>query len=134
MPAPAPRPSRGAAPTQRVRVTSSRRGASTPRRRTATSALVEQTGVGELYLRGLLRAQLRLAVAVLGVVGVTLLGLPLLFAVVPATRVLSVGPVPFPWLVLGVLLYPAMMAAAALYSRQAERTERRFADIVTQER
>jgi hypothetical protein len=124
----------GARATQRVRVTSSRRGASTPRRRTATSALVEQTGVGELYLLGLLRAQLRLALGVIGVGAATLLGLPLLFAVVPVTRALRVGPLPFPWLVLGVLLYPAMMAAAAWYSRQAERTERRFADIVTQER
>ncbi|GGK72565.1 hypothetical protein GCM10011509_21400 [Ornithinimicrobium pekingense] len=115
-------------------MTSSRRGASAPRRRTATSALVEQTEVGELYLRGLLRAQLRLALAVLGVVATTLLGLPLLFAAVPATRELHLGPLPFPWLVLGVLLYPAMIAAAAVYSRQAERTERRFADIVTQER
>jgi hypothetical protein len=119
---------------QRVRVTSSRRGASAPRRRTARSALVEQTGVGELYLRGLLRAQLRLALAVLGVLAVTLLGLPLLFAVLPVTREWHVGPLPFPWVVLGVLLYPAMMAAAAVYSRQAERTERRFADIVGQER
>lgn len=130
MTAPNPRTS----PAQRVRVTSSRRGASTPRRRTARSALVEQTGVGELYLRGLLRAQLRLAVAVLTVVATTLLGLPLLFAAVPAARQLHVGPLPFPWVVLGVLLYPAMMAAAAVYTRQAERTERRFADIVTQER
>ncbi len=127
-PTPAPRH------TQRVRVTSSRRGASTPRRRTATSALVEQTGVGELYLHGLLRAQLRLALAVVGATAVTLLGLPLLFAVVPATRDLRVGPLPFPWLVLGVLLYPAMMATAAWYSHRAERTERRFADIVTKER
>jgi hypothetical protein len=126
----------GAAPgaPQRVRVTSSRRGASAPRRRTATSALVEQTGVGQLYLRGLLRAQLRLAVGVLGVVAATLLGLPLLFAVVPATRDLHLGPLPFSWVVLGVLLYPAMMVVAAVYSRQAERTERRFADIVTRER
>ncbi|WP_238329833.1 hypothetical protein [Ornithinimicrobium humiphilum] len=117
-----------------MRVTSSRRGASTPRRRTARSALVEQTGIGELYLDGLLRAQLRLALAVLGLVAVTLLGLPLLFAVLPVTREWHVGPLPFPWVVLGVLLYPAMMAAAAVYSRQAERTERRFADIVGQER
>jgi hypothetical protein len=130
VPTPGPR----TPPTQRVRVTSSRRGASTPHRRTATAALVEQTGVGELYLRGLLRAQLRLALAVLAVVAATLLGLPLLFAVAPVTRQLHLGPLPFPWVVLGVLLYPAMMAAAALYSRQAERTERRFADIVTQER
>lgn len=119
---------------QRVRVTSSRRGASTPRRRTARSALVEQTGIGELYLDGLLRAQLRLALAVLGLIAVTLLGLPLLFAVLPVTREWHVGPLPFPWVVLGVLLYPAMMGAAAVYSRQAERTERRFADIVGQER
>lgn len=127
-------PPRRAPHTHRVRVTSSRRGASTHRSRTVASALVEQTDVGELYLRGLLREQLRLALGVIAVVAATLLGLPLLFASVPLTRELELGPLPFPWVVLGVLLYPAMMAAAAWYSRQAERTERRFADIVTQER
>lgn len=120
--------------TQRVRVTSSRRGARTAHRRTRTSALVEQTGFGELYLQGLLRAQLRLALIVIGVGAAALLGLPLLFALVPATRDLRVGSLPFPWLVLGVLLYPAMIGAAAWFTRQADHTERRFLDVVTRER
>jgi hypothetical protein len=121
-------------PTQRVRVTSSRRGATAPRRRTRASALVEQTGVGELYLQGLLHSQLRLALVVLGVGAVTLVGLPLLFLLVPATQHLRVLGLPFPWLALGLLLYPAMVAVAAWYAARAERVERRFTDVVTRER
>lgn len=116
--------------TQRVRVTASRRGAATARRRPMRAALVEQTEVGELYLLGLLRAQLRLSLTVVGTGAVLLLGLPLLFAVVPATRELHLGPVPLPWLVLGVLVYPAVVLAAAVYTRLTEQTERRFVDVV----
>ena len=116
--------------TQRVRVTASRRGAVAARRRPMASALVEQTAVGELYLGGLLRAQLRLALTIVGSGAAILLGLPLLFAVVPATRELSLGPVPVPWLLLGVLIYPAVVAAALFYTRRSERTERRFAEVV----
>ena len=120
--------------TQRVRVTASRRGAVAPRRRTRRAALVEQTEVGELYLQGLLRAQLRLALTVIGVGALALLGLPLLFATVPATRSLEVLGLPFPWVVLGVLLYPAMVAVAAWYVRHAERLERSFTDVVARDR
>lgn len=120
--------------TQRVRVTSGRRGATTARRRSLASALVEQTDVGELYLQGLLRAQLRLALIVLGVVASVLLGLPLLFAVAPVTRTLSVVGLPLPWIVLGVLLYPAMVAIAAWFDRHAGALERRFADLMDRER
>ena len=58
------------------------------------------------------------------------LGLPLLFALVPETRELRLGWVPVPWLLLGVLIYPAVVAAAVFYTRRSERTERRFADVV----
>lgn len=119
--------------TQRVRVTSSRRHAAAARRRPLASSLAEQTAVGELYLQGLLRAQLRLALSVLGVGAVALLGLPVLFALVPATRSLHVAGVPFAWLLLGVLLYPAMVALAAWHVRHATRLERRFADVVGRE-
>lgn len=119
--------------TQRVRVTSGRRGATTARRRSLASALTEQTGVGELYLQGLLRAQLRLALIVLGVVGAVLLGLPLLFAVAPVTRTLQVGGLPLPWVVLGVLLYPAMVGLAAWFDRHASRLERRFTEVMERE-
>ncbi|MFK5633553.1 MULTISPECIES: hypothetical protein [unclassified Ornithinimicrobium] len=121
-------------PPQRVRVTSSRRGAAAPRRRTRATALVEQTGVGELYLQGLLQSQLRLALVVLGLGAATLLGLPLLFLLVPASQELRVLGLPFPWVALGVLLYPAMVGIAAWYVVRAERVERRFTDVVTRER
>ena len=60
--------------------------------------------------------------------------LPVLFAVVPATRELRVAGLPFPWLVLGLLLYPAAVGTAAWFTRQAEQTERRFLDVLTRER
>ncbi|GAA5160547.1 hypothetical protein [Ornithinimicrobium tianjinense] len=124
---PAPRP------TQRVRVTASRSAARPARRRRTRVALVEQTGVGELYLQGLLRAQLRLALTVLGAVATVLLGLPVVLALVPAARQVHVGPLPLTWLGLGVLVYPAAVAAAWLYRRSAERHERRFAEFVAGE-
>lgn len=120
--------------TQRVRVTSSRRHAATARPRSLAVALTEQTGAGELYLQGLLRAQLRLALTVLGVGALALLGLPALFALIPATRSLEVLGLPFPWVLLGVMLYPTMVVLAGWYVTQATRLESRFADVVAKGR
>jgi hypothetical protein len=117
--------------TRRVRVTSSRRGAARPPGGAALSRdLAEQTGLGEIYLQGLLRAQLRLSLTVLGVGVLALGGLPVLFLAVPATRELGVLGIPFPWLVLGGLVYPVAALAARWYARAAERLERDFAEIV----
>jgi hypothetical protein len=116
---------------RRVRVTSPRTGAA--RRlttNTGTREIDEQTRVGEVYMHSLIQSQLRLALTV--VVGgiVVLGGLPLLFAVVPATRTLSVFGLPLPWLVLGVAVYPVVYLAARLYVRQAERIEADFIEFV----
>lgn len=117
--------------TRRVRVTSSRRGAARPPEAAALSRdLAEQTGLGAVYLQGLLRAQLRLSLTVLGVGAAALGGLPVLFLVVPATRELGVLGIPFPWLVLGGLIYPVTALAARWYARAAERLERDFTAIV----
>lgn len=116
---------------KRVRVTSPRRGAA--RRgptRPVTTEIDEQTGLGEVYMAALLRAQLRLSVSVLVAVGVGLGILPLLFLAVPATRELRVWLVPLPWLILGVLVYPVVALAAAYYVRHAEAIEHDFADLV----
>ena len=90
-------------PVRRVRITSPRREA---RRRAAhrpaTQELAEQTGLGEVYLSALLRAQLRLSLAILLGVGAVVLGLPAMFLLLPATRHLEVGPIPLPWLAIGV--------------------------------
>jgi hypothetical protein len=41
-----------------------------------------------------------------------------------------VGPVTLPWLLLGVAVYPLLVAAAWWHVRAAERVERDFTDIL----
>ena len=96
----------------------------------ATQELAEQTGLGEVYLSVLLRAQLRLSLAILLGTGVVVLGLPALFAFAPGTRDIRAGPVPLPWLAIGVLIYPLVVVAARIYVRQTERIEREFSELM----
>jgi hypothetical protein len=118
-------------PPARVRVTSPRMGAvQRPPFRPATGEIDEQTEVGELYVSALLRAQLRPALAVLAVLVVALGGLPLLFELLPAVSGVRLGPVPLTGLLLGVLVYPLLMAAAWWHVRAAERVERDFTEIL----
>ncbi|MFW5472658.1 hypothetical protein ACOCJ5_05050 [Knoellia sp. CPCC 206450] len=117
----------------RVRVTSSRRSAlpaTRARSQVLASDLDEQTGLGDVYLDGLRRAQLRLGLTVLGLMALALGGFPILLALLPATRSMSIGGLPLAWVVLGVLVYPAAWLLARGYVRQAERIEAEFADIV----
>jgi hypothetical protein len=115
----------------RVRVTSSRRNAATRGDlRPLTRDIDEQTDLGEVYMSGLMSAQLRLALRVLAFGAVGLGGLPLLFLLVPATRTLDIGQIPFPWLVLGVVVYPVALLVARYYVRQSERIEREFSQVV----
>ena len=118
-------------PPPRVRVTSTRRDA-TERRdpRPITREIDEQSNLGEVYMAGLMAAQLRLAGKVLAFGAVGLGGLPLLFLLVPTTRTLAVGPVPVPWLVLAVVVYPVAIVVARYYVRQSERIEAEFSDVV----
>ena len=117
-------------PPQRVRVTSSRRGATPMHARPVSRDLDEQTELGDVYLDGLMRAQLRLSVAVLALTAVGLAALPVTLTLVPATRTITVLGLPFPWLVLGVAVYPAAWFLARWYTRQAERIEQDFAEVV----
>lgn len=100
------------------------------RSRPVARELDEQTGLGDVYLDGLMRAQLRLSVAILALMVVGLAGLPVVLTLVPSTRTLAVWGLPFPWLVLGVLVYPAAWFLARWYARQAERVEQDFAEVV----
>lgn len=123
-PGPAPRH------TQRVRVTATRRGAPRARPRPMATALVEQTGAGELYLQGLLRAQLRLALLVVSGVAAVLGGLAALLALTPLGTV-SLAGVPVAWLLLGLLSWPAMVLAARAYVARVDRLEHTFTDVLT---
>src|SRR3954451_2085263 len=105
-------------PPRRVRVTSprmaaSRRGPARP----ATREIDEQTGLGEVYMRSLLRSQLRLALSVLAALGLLLGGVPLLFALGPSVADAHLLGLPLPWLLLGVLVYPMLWLAARYYVR-----------------
>jgi hypothetical protein len=127
-------PARDAQAPRRVRITSPRREAR-PRGalRPAAQELEEQTGLGEVYLSALLRAQLRLSVAILLGIAVVVLGLPVLLILLPDIQGWQVGPIPLPWLAIGVLIYPIVFLAARIYVAQAERIEREFSDLMGQQ-
>lgn len=101
-----------------------------PPRRRATEDIDEQTVVGELYMRALIRTQLRLGLGVLGAFGLTVGALPFLFWISPSLGAFRVLGVPLPWLLLGIGAYPVIGAAAWGYLWASERAERDFSDLV----
>ncbi len=114
-------------PPRRVRVTGpDRRARPSPR----TGDIDEETQLGGLYLGSLLREQLLLAGRVLGVLAVTVGGLPLLFHVTPGLAGVRVAGMPVAWVLLGVLVYPWLVLLGWRYVRRAERNERDFADLM----
>jgi hypothetical protein len=114
-----------------VRIESPRRSA--PRATTAravSSDIDEQTHIGEVYMGSLVRTQLLLAVGVCLIFTVLLGGLPLLFSIEPGLAEVRVVGVPLPWLLLGVLVHPVLIAGAWFYVRQAERNEQDWVELV----
>lgn len=92
--------------------------------------LTQQTRVGEALVRGLVRAQLTLAVRMALVVVIGLGGLPLLFAIAPAVGTVKLFGVHLPWLLLGVISFPFLVAVGWAYVHLAERNEQDFTDLV----
>ena len=117
-------------PPQRVRVTSPRTTARPHRRRTTLQEIDEETSIGEVYMRSLMRSQLRLALEVVVALTVTVGGLPLVFAVFPQINDAAVMGIPLPWILLGIAVYPVLFLLGWIYIRQSERTERDFAELV----
>jgi hypothetical protein len=114
----------------RQRITGPRTPSTTRRRIEVAREIDEQTALGEVYMRSLMRSQLRLAGVVIGVLALTLGMLPLLFAFVPAVSGSDILGIPLPWLLLGLIVYPALVGVGWFYVRQAERNEREFSDLV----
>lgn len=115
---------------QRVRVTRTRTATTRARRPSLRTEITSQSPLGAAYLSSLMRAQLRLSLTVVTTLTVVLGALPLLFAIVPATRRLEVLGLPLPWVILGLLVYPAAVISARQYTRAAERIEAQFSDVV----
>lgn len=97
------------------------------------SEIDAQTGVGEVYMRSLMRSQLRLAIAVTMTLVLTLGLLPLLFTLLPSTRRVALLGIPLPWVLLGFVVYPCLITLGWVYVRRAERNEQAFSDLVDQE-
>lgn len=104
-------------------VLADRRGPHVPRVRVEAE---EQTGALEGLVRDLVEKQLRAALLLSGVLALVLLGLPLAFWLVPAIGDFEVLGLRLPWLVLGVLAYPFLVAMGLLFTRKAERNEEDF--------
>lgn len=116
-------------PPQRVRVVLAG-GERRARPEAAAREIEEQTPVGEVLVRGLIRTQLALA-ARLSVLAAVAFGVqPVLFAYYPGAARTEVFGLPLPWLLLGLLAYPFVFGIAWAYVRAAERNERHFTDLV----
>lgn len=120
------------APPRRVRVTSPRTTAGRPRQVHVPSEIDAQTGLGEVYMTSLLRAQLRLAALVITALLVLVAGIPLYYWVFPRLDDVTVLGMPLAWAVLAFVVYPFMVLLGWLYVRAAERNERDFTDVVEQ--
>ncbi|WP_064743664.1 hypothetical protein [Actinomadura rifamycini] len=114
----------------RVLVTGSRARAARRPRYPVTREIDEQTGLGEAYMRSLVRAQFRLAARLCAVLAIVVFGLPGLFALVPQAREQQVLGLPLPWVVLAGAIYPCFVVLGRLYVRLAERNEDDFAELV----
>lgn len=95
--------------------------------------MAEQSDVGELFMRSLIRSQLRLSAVVAAGFLIILVGIPVLLSIFPAIHTWTVATVPVPWLLLGLGIYPVVIGCAVLYVRSAARIEQSFRDLVNDE-
>lgn len=114
---------------QRV-VLAHRRGARMVRTRVEVQ---EQTQVGDALVRGLVRAQLGLALRLAAVVVCLVGAIPVLSALLPGLGAVTVFSLRLNWLVLAGLVYPLLYGIGWAYVRLAEQGERDFIGVVDAE-
>ncbi len=117
--------------TGRVRITSPLTTASPHVRRTVQQEIDESTGIGEVYVRSLVRSQLRAALTVITTLMLTLGALPIVFWLLEDLRELSVLGIPLPWVILAIAVYPGLFLLGWLYVRQADKSERDFVALIS---
>ncbi len=93
----------------------------------------EQTQVGDALVRGLVRAQLGLALRLAAVVVLLIGTIPLLNVVFPALAAVTLFGIRLNWLVLAGLAYPLLYGIGWFYVRLAEQAERDFVGVVDAE-
>lgn len=110
----------------RVRVTAPR-SAARPAKESREAA--QDSDVGQVFVRSLIRSQLRLAVVVASGFLLILGAFPLLLAMVPGLAETRIAGIPFDWILLGAGIYPVIGLSAWLYIRTAARNESRYRDL-----
>jgi hypothetical protein len=90
----------------------------------------EQTEVGDALVRGLVRAQLGLALRLAAMVAGGMAALPLLNNAFPELAAVTVFGMRLNWLILAILVYPVMYGVGRLFIRLAEQGERDFMGVV----
>lgn len=118
-------------PSARVRVTGPPRRV--VRRATRTEQIDAGTEVGGVYVRSLVREQLRLGLLTVAVLGLGLGSLPAVFYLFPGLAAVTVLGVPLAWAVLAGAVYPLLLVVGWVHVRRAEALERDFADLVARE-
>ena len=113
---------------ERVRVTGPPQRAG--HRRARTSEIDDQTLLGSVLVRSLIRSQLRLAMLTLLPVLAFALGVPLAFHLAPGLADVRLLGVPLSWLVLCGFVYLFLYLLGRTYVRRAERNEQDFAELV----
>ena len=93
----------------------------------------EQTEVGDALVRGLVRAQLGLALRLAAVVAGAMAALPLLNSAFPELAAVTVFGMRLNWLIMAVLVYPVMYGVGRLFIRLAEQGERDFMGVVDED-
>ncbi|ORA37100.1 hypothetical protein [Mycobacterium aquaticum] len=116
---------------QRERVVlAHRRGARMVRTRVEVQ---EQTQVGDALVRGLVRAQLGLALRLAAVVVAIAVALLVITTTFPELAAHSVFGIRLNWFILAGLAYPLLYCIGRLYVRLAEQAERDFVRVVDSE-
>lgn len=92
--------------------------------------LEEQTPVGSMLLRALVRRELRLSLGVAAAGAIVLAGQPLIARAWPGYASFRVLGLPLPWLILGVLVYPALILLGFVYVRRAEAIDEEFSELM----
>jgi len=82
-----------------------------------------------VFVRSLIRSQLRLGLVVAGGFLLILLAFPLLLGLVPGLAASKIAGIPFDWVLLGAGIYPVIGLSAWLYVRTAARNESRYRDL-----
>lgn len=118
----------------RVRVTAPRQSATAapaaPGRSPYPREVAEDSDAGRIFIRSLIRSQLRLALVVACGFLVILAVIALFLVYGPGVAETRIFGIPLDWLVLGAGIYPVIGLSAWLYNRAAARNEARYRDLV----